>query len=202
MISPINHFVFTPLLPQTAVGTLEFRAIQEPVRTLAGLNYTQAKALNIDFAKKVIQCKASYTTEGLPEDSESTLTRQFEVSYDKLVIAVGTKTNTFNIPGIEEREGKNVFFFKQLLHARQVRNKIIDCFERASLPGTSEEERRILLNFVVVGGGPTSIELAAELHDFVQQDIKRWYADLLPFTKVTVIEATNHILGAFDAITH
>ena len=42
MISPSNHFLFTPLLPSTAVGTLEFRAIQEPVRTIPGLKYYQA----------------------------------------------------------------------------------------------------------------------------------------------------------------
>lgn len=55
----------------------------------------------------------------------------------------------------------------------------MECFERASSPFIAEAERSRLLSFVVVGGGPTSIEYAAELHDFLAADVKRWYPDLL-----------------------
>jgi len=67
-----------------------------------------------------------------------------------LVIAVGVKTNTFEIESIQEGEG--VYFLKHLYHARNIRNNIIDSFEKASIPGTSKEERERLLSFVVVGG--------------------------------------------------
>lgn len=85
VISPANHFLFTPLLPSTAVGTLEFRAIQEPVRTIKGLgNYYQAKARDINAEKRIVTCEDLY--KGV----------KFDVAYDYLVIAAGMKSNTFN----------------------------------------------------------------------------------------------------------
>ena len=52
LVSPRNYFLFTPLLPSTAVGTLEFRCIQEPVRTIPHLDYYQASCSTIDFNTK------------------------------------------------------------------------------------------------------------------------------------------------------
>ena len=57
----------------------------------------------------------------------------------------------------------------------------------------------MLLNFVIVGGGPTSIEFAGELYDFVKNDILRWYPDLQGVVKVTVVEASGHLLGTFHS---
>jgi NADH dehydrogenase/NADH:ubiquinone reductase (non-electrogenic) len=151
VVSPVNHFVFTPLLPSTAVGTLEFRCIQEPVRAILSRNgeYLQAKAHSIDPARKKIVCETAHKD-------------IFEIDYDKLIIAVGVKTNTFGIESISE--GNGIFFLKQLRHARAIRNNTIDNFEKAAIPTVSEAERRRLLSFVVVGGGPTSCEFVAELH--------------------------------------
>ena len=85
VISPANHFLFTPLLPSTAVGTLEFRAIQEPVRTIEGLgHYYQAKARDIDSTKQIVTCEDLY--KGV----------RFDVEYDYLVVAAGMKSHTFN----------------------------------------------------------------------------------------------------------
>ena len=123
IVSPANHFLFTPLLPSTAVGTLEFRAIQEPVRTIEGLGeYYQAKAREVDTERRVVKCEDIFKQQ------------RFEVRYDYLVVATGCKTNTFNTPGVAEREGKEVFFLKHLYHARQIRSRILECFERASSP--------------------------------------------------------------------
>ena len=69
-------------------------------------------------------------------------------------------------------------FLKQLGDARDIRNRLLDCFERAANPFLSDQERSRLLSFIVVGGGPTSVEYAAELHDFLTNDVKRWYPDL------------------------
>ena len=82
VISPNNHFVFTPLLASTAVGTLEFRCIQEPIRTVLGPKgqFVQAKARSLDPENKVLIC-------------ESVHNDTFELEYDKLVIAVGVQTN-------------------------------------------------------------------------------------------------------------
>lgn len=188
VVSPRNHFVFTPLLPSVSVGTLESRCIQEPVRTVLGSNgrYLQAKARTLDHKNKKIIC-------------ESLDNAVFELEYDKLVIAVGVKTNTFGIESIAEaaHKGDCIFFLKNLHHARAIRANIIDTFEKASIPNVSDAERRRLLSFLVVGGGPTSCEFTAELHDFVKQDVKRLYNDLLPFVKITVVEAGPALLGPF-----
>ena len=90
----------------------------------------------------------------------------FELEYDKLVIAVGVKTNTFGIKSIKQNQekGDSVFFLKHLAHARAIRTNIIDSFEKAAIPTVTDAERRRLLSFVVVGGGPTSCEFTAELH--------------------------------------
>jgi NADH dehydrogenase FAD-containing subunit len=79
-----------------------------------------------------------------------------------------------------------------------VLSRIIECFERASSPSVSDSERRRLLTFLVVGGGPTSIEFASELHDFLQTDVSRWYSDLATFHSVILVEPGKHLLGSFD----
>ena len=186
VISPANHFLFTPLLPGTAVGTLEFRAIQEPVRTIRGLGeYYQAKARTLDITSKVITCQDIFKKE------------LFDINYDFLIIATGNKTNTFNIEGIDSHEGKSVLFLKHLYHARQIRNRILECFERASNPNISVNERQRLLSFIVVGGGPTSCEFTTELYDFIHEDVSKWYPDLKDEIKLTLVEAGSGLLGSF-----
>jgi len=188
VISPSNHFTFTPLIPSTAVGTLEFRAIQEPVRTVPSVSqYYQAKCHNIDFEAQTVTCR------GLWDDEV------FTIAYDKLVLAQGVKTNTFNTPNVATREGKEVFFLKNLHHARGIRNRTIEMFEVAALPDTSDEERQRLLSFIIVGGGPTSVEYASELHDFLSEDLIKLYPDLSKYVKITLVEAGPALLGPFEA---
>jgi NADH dehydrogenase/NADH:ubiquinone reductase (non-electrogenic) len=124
----------------------------------------------------------------------------FEIEYDKLVIAVGVKTNTFGIESIKaaQEKGDDIFFLKRLHHARAIRANIIDSFEKASLPNVNEQEKKRLLSFFVVGGGPTSCEFTAELHDFVRDDVRRLFENLLPLVRITVVEAGPTLLGPFD----
>lgn len=183
IISPRNYFLFTPLLPSTTVGTIEFRSIIEPIRTLKKeLTYYQASCEKILPDQKKIICRGVYDKE------------EFSVRYDKLVIGVGAKNNTYGIKGVEE----NCFFLKELKDARNIRQKIIACFEQASNPSLSLNQKKELLHFVVVGGGPTGVEFAAEMHDFLTQDLIRWFPRLCRNFKITLVEATQNILGSFD----
>lgn len=187
LISPANHTLFTPLLPSTAVGTLEFRCIQEPVRRMANVGYLQAKAVSMNHTSKTVTCADIFKE------------RRFDVQYDKLILALGAKSNTFGIPGVAEREGKQVFFLKQLFHARQIRNKILELFERADMPFQTLEEKQRLLRFVVVGGGPTSCEFTSELYDFLTEDMGKVYPDLSPLAQVILVEAGSTLLSPFHA---
>jgi len=75
---------------------------------------------------------------------------------------------------------------------------VIDCFEKASLPNISEEEKRKALHFVVIGGGPTGVEFAAELHDFLVEDLVKLYPAIQELVKITIIQSGDHILNMFD----
>lgn len=180
MISPRNHFLFTPLLCSTTVGTLEFRTIMEPVRLIENLNFAQASAQSISLEDNKVQCIGTYDN------------RSFEMRYDKLVIGVGADVGTFGIPGAD----KYAFPLKEAADARNIRKKIVEHFERASEPYISNAERRRILSFVVIGGGPTGTEFAAELYDFLQSDISVLYPRL--HSEVTLVDAGSKVLSGFD----
>ncbi len=184
VVSPRNHFLFTPLLPSTTVGTIEFRSIIEPIRTARrNIRFHQARCVRIDLENNVAHCEGFFRN------------TPYAITYDLLVIGVGVVSNTFGVPGVEQ----NSFFMKELADARAIRQRVIECFERASKPKRDLDEVRMLLHFVVVGGGPTGVEFAAEMHDFVRQDLHRWFPDLMPHVKITLLEARNDILSSFDA---
>merc|ERR1712193_39402 len=80
-----------------------------------------------------------------------------KVSYDMLVCAVGATTNTFGTPGALEY----CTFLKTIQDALKIRTTLLDCFETAAVFGTPDEEIDRLLHFVVVGAGPTGVEVGA-----------------------------------------
>jgi len=183
VISPRNHFLFTPLLPSTTVGTIEFRSIIEPIRhAREDIRFYHASCKALDATQKILTC--SGVAGG----------HLFDVKYDLLVIAVGAVSNTFNVPGVAEY----ALFLRELNDAREIRQHVISNFEQANLPGISVKERQRLVHFVVCGGGPTGVEFAAELNDFMLEDLRRSYPHLVAEAKITLVEAANEILNTFD----
>lgn len=87
------------------------------------------------------------------------------------------------------------FLLQEVEDAQRIRRSVIDCFERASLPNLNDEERKRILHFVIVGGGPTGVEFAAELHDFVKEDLVKLYPAAKELVKITLLEAADHILN-------
>lgn len=79
--------------------------------------------------------------------------------------------------------------------ALKIRRCVIDRFEQAVLPDLSEEDKRKNLHFVIVGGGPTGVEFAAELHDFIWEDLVKLYPGVKDLVKITVIQSGDHILN-------
>lgn len=192
VISPRNYFAFTPLLPSVTCGTVEPRSIVEPIRNIVrkknvDVHYWEAECYKIDAENKKVYCRSSLS-------SNQNETEEIVVDYDYLVISIGARVNTFNIPGVAE----NCHFLKEIEDAQKIRRTIVDCFERASLPDLSDEERKNILHFVVVGGGPTGVEFAAELHDYVTEDLVKLYPKVKDAVQITLLEATDHILNMFD----
>lgn len=189
VISPRNYFLFTPMLAASAVGTVEFRSICEPIRNVNPLvDYLEATALGIDTAKKTVQCQSVKCVGTACEITD------FEQEYDHLLIAVGAATNTFGIKGVRE----NCLFLKQIEDAANLRKAIAYCFERANIPGQSEEEKRSALSFVVVGAGPTGVEFTSELRDWLENEGRKYYPKLLKYASIKLIEAGGAVLAVFD----
>lgn len=82
--------------------------------------------------------------------------------------------------------------------ALRVRRRLIDMLETASLPGPTTAERRRMCAVVVVGGGPIGVSIAAEIHDFLNQDVPKLYPELKGIPSVTIVHANDHILNVYD----
>ncbi|KAL0054534.1 hypothetical protein WJX82_010454 [Trebouxia sp. C0006] len=193
LVSPRNYFLYTPLLPSAATGTVEPRSIVDPVRSHipdTG-NYLEAECVDVDPVGKSITCRYNKPFRG---HSNEFTGREFNVPYDVLVVAVGSVTNTFNVPGVEE----NCFFLKDMEGAKALRQRINECFEISALPSTSPEERKRLLTFVVVGGGPTGVELAAEMHDYIKEDLVHLFPSLKDIVRVRLVDTHDHVLSTYD----
>ncbi|KAG5995532.1 hypothetical protein E4U43_003018 [Claviceps pusilla] len=196
LISPRSHFVFTPLLASASVGTLEFRAVIEPVRRLGLDEFYQAWASSIDFNNKVVRIEANERGDVSAATNKPQIKGDMlDVRYDKLIIAVGSYSQTFGIQGV----GEHAHFLRDVGDARAIRLQVLQAFETASLPTTSDEERRKLLHFAIVGGGPTGIEFAAELHDLIRDDLSRIYPQLLDMCAITVYDVAPKVLPMFDS---
>lgn len=197
VVSPRNYFLFTPLLPSVAVGTTEPRSIMDPVRNLVArkrkkfpnaiVEYVEMDAVGIDPEKKTLKCE--YV--GPRPRTEANLNR--EIPYDVLVLAPGSKSNTFNTPGVEHY----CHFLKEMPQARGLRNAVLDAFETAAIC-QDETERKRILTFVIIGGGPTGVEYAAELTDFLNDDLGNAYKEVAHLASVTLIQSADAILNMFD----
>ncbi|EEP82167.1 predicted protein [Uncinocarpus reesii 1704] len=220
VVSPRSYFVFTPLMTDAAVGSLNFSEIVEPVRDRKSqVHYIQAAARSVDFHKKVVTVEASVVKSGVTESPRVEQAERgadqgpeignlrgkeklrkwesgqvFQVPYDKLVIAVGCVSRTFNTPGVRQ----NAMFFKDIGDARRVKRRIRECFELAVMPTTSPEMQKYLLHFAIVGGGPTGTELAAAVCDFIHEDMFKIYPTLKDQVRISLYDVAPQVLNMFD----
>lgn len=183
LISPNNHFLFTPMLPSAAVGTLSLDTLVEPMRHICrkkNVRLLQAAGHDVSFDDKLLEVRSEAD--------------HFYVPYDKLVIATGAATNTHGVKGLE-----NAYFFKTAADCEKLRSAICNTLEIAALPSTEEQERRRLLSFVVCGGGPTGVELASEIYDLLKEDMPKMYPNLLVnLASVHIIQSRSAILNTYD----
>lgn len=116
----------------------------------------------MDFTRKVIRVEKvtseDATSKTLPaRDAHARAKGEVvDVAYDKLVVAVGSYSQTFGIEGVKEYAN----FLRDIGDARSIRLRVLQCFEKADWPTTTDEQRKKLLHFAVVGGGPTGIEVS------------------------------------------
>ncbi|EEP75879.1 hypothetical protein UREG_00726 [Uncinocarpus reesii 1704] len=188
VVSPVNYFLFTPMLPSATVGTLGLRSLVEPIRLIVQRvrgHFLRAEAVDLDFAEKLVEV-SQVDCNGIKQN--------FYLPYDKLVIGVGSTTNPHGVKGLEHCN-----FLKSVDDARQIKNKVLQNLEVACLPTTTDVERKRLLSFVVCGGGPTGVEFAAELFDMLNEDLFRSFPKILRNEiSVHLIQSRSHILNTYD----
>ena len=158
LIDRHNYHLFTPMLTLVAGSAVEPRSVAFPVRRLLRdhhLAFRRAEVQSVDLANRKVATDIG------------------SVPFDKLVLALGSVANYFGMRDVEE----HAFTFKSIADALAIRNHVVDCFERAALT-RDPAERRQLLTFVIVGGGPTGVELAAALHDFIHHTLVEEYPNI------------------------
>jgi NADH dehydrogenase len=183
LISRENFSLFTPMLPEVSSGGLEARHIVTPVRAeLRRTTFVLGDVTNINLESRQIDIVH-------PISEKQSIYR-----FDQLVLALGSVTTTFNVPGVAEYS----LPMKTLEDAEILRNRVIAALELAAV-AANPDERRGLLSFVVVGGGFTGVETAGELVDFFRS-INRFYPTI-PQREIliTLVEGGKSLLPDLSA---
>ena len=152
------------------------RPVRELVRPLHNLEFRQAEVTGADLQRKLL------------------LTDHGPLPYDYLVLATGAQTDYFN----NESLARHAFGLKDLGEALALRNRILARFEASRWVKTADE-RRSLLTFAVVGGGPTGVELAGAYAELIRLVLRKDFHDLdLAEVRVVLLEAGPTLLSTFD----
>jgi NADH dehydrogenase len=173
-----NFHTFQPLLYQVATAGLDIDDIAYPVRGVfrrrRRIEVRVATVIDVDLDGRTI-----VTDRGEP------------LPYDTLVIAAGSVSHDFGIPGVEE----HAIGLKTAGDALSIRNRILSQFERADLDGVDDHA----LDVIVCGGGPTGVELAGGLVELYARVLSKDFPHLpVASARITLIEAEPRLLGAFD----
>jgi len=179
LVSERNYFLFTPLLHEVATGGVNPEHIVEPIRKILGCCLSGlwlGKAEIIRLRERRVEVAGRV------------------LDYDYLILATGAQTNFYGIPGASEHS----FPLKSLEEAVRFKNHCIAQIERAAHT-TDRAQRKRMLCFVVAGGGPTGVELAAELKEFLTDTFSRYYPpDVIEDVSVTLIQKGSELLQQFD----
>jgi NADH:ubiquinone reductase (H+-translocating) len=172
-----NYHLFQPLLYQVATAGLEPEQIARPVRAIL------RRQANFEFRMTEVT--------GLETSAKRIMTTEGPIAYDYLILAIGGETNYFGLDGVR-RHG---YGLKDIPEAIRIRNHVLRAFERAMLEPDAES-RRAELTFVVVGGGPTGVEMAGALSELIRLVLVKDYPHLnIKDVRVLLLEATDRLLG-------
>ena len=179
LVNRENFFLFTPMLHEVAASDLDIATIVNPIRKmLRRTNFFDGEVRAIDLAGKRVE-----VTHGIE------ISHSHELDYDHLVLALGSVTNFYGIPGLEER----ALTMKSLADAVYLRNRLIEHLEEADFE-CCPAMRRPLLTFVVAGGGFAGVETVAAINDFLR-DALPFYSHLEEdMLRVTLVEFAPAIL--------
>lgn len=179
IIDKQNHHLFQPLLYQVAAGILSASEIATPIRKVIGKRENtfvrMEEVINVDRGKRKV------------------ITNENIYDYDYLIVATGSTYSYFG----NDHWKKYTYSLKTLSDAIKLRNHIYYCFEKA-ISSNDKKTRTKLLTFVVVGGGPTGVEMAGIISEvcekLCQEEMKLEFSDI----NIFLIEGLDKVLGPFD----
>ncbi|MGH9929939.1 MAG: NAD(P)/FAD-dependent oxidoreductase [Pyrinomonadaceae bacterium] len=183
LVNRENFFLFTPMLHEVAAGDLDITHIVNPVRKLLRRTHFfngEIKAISLEERRVVVAHADDH--------------HDHELSYDYLVLALGSVTNFYDLPGLAE----NALTMKSLSDAIRLRNHLIKNLEEADFECCGEARAR-LLTIVVAGGGFAGIETIASINDFVREAIRSYPRLSEEELRVVLIEASDTILPELGA---
>ncbi|NER14085.1 FAD-dependent oxidoreductase [Leptobacterium flavescens] len=178
-----NYHTFQPLLYQVSTGGLEPDSIAYPIR----------KVLK-DFPNFFFRLA---NVETIEPEAKTILTDIGSLKYDHLVIATGSKTNFFGNASIKA----NSMVMKTIPQSLNLRSLILQNFEQALLK-SDLNERNALMNFVIVGAGPTGVELAGALAEIKKGILPKDYPDLdIRQMQINLVQASDRVLPAMSEVS-
>jgi NADH dehydrogenase len=178
LVNRENYSLFTPMLHEVAASDLDLSTIVNPLRKL--LKVVQ---LFVGTVERIDTAQRRVTL------AHARGAHRHELSYDHLVLALGSVTNYFDIPGLAQR----ALPMKTLVDAAQLRNQLIEHLEEADFE-CSADIREPLLTFVVAGGGFAGVETVGAIHDFLHHAV-RFYANLRAADlRVVIVHPGVHLL--------
>ncbi len=177
VVNPHGYMTYQPLLPEVAAGTVAASHVVVPLRTAL----PRARVLTASLTALDTRAKTAVVT--APDGTEQSL------PYDELVLALGSVTRTFPIPGLAE----HAIGFRTVEEALHLGNRVLSRLEVAAST-TDPAVRSRALTFVFVGGGYAGVEALAELEDLVRRNVSR-YGLAMADTHFLLVEAGPRILG-------
>jgi NADH dehydrogenase len=179
LIDRHNHHTFQPLLYQVATAALAPNDVAWPIREIlrhqTNVTTLMANVTDVDLKRRVVRSDAG------------------ETPYDFLVLATGATHSYFG----HDDWAAVAAGLKDLADARAIRRRLLSSFERAEIE-TDPQRQQALLTFVIVGGGPTGVELAGAVAEVARQTLRRDFRRIDPRrTRIVLIEAAPRILSAY-----
>jgi NADH dehydrogenase len=178
LVSRENYFTFWPMLASVIGGDVETKNVAQPLRrTLIrlGASFRRAELEGVDTERRVVKAAGR------------------EFPYDHLVLSLGAEPAYFGIPGVEE----HAISIKGIGAGEKIADRVVERYEETTLAGGDVPDSK--LTFVVIGGGATGVEVAAELHNLLRELLVPDYPNIPPDRpQIVLIDANKEVLKELD----